>query len=59
MSPFVHSALTYSQYVAPLMANFDTKGNNSEIALYEELVQLYHDENKLDFDEIMMMYVFY
>ena len=35
MSPFVHNSLTYSQYVAPLMANFDTKGNNSEI-LYKE-----------------------
>ena len=36
MSPFVHSSLTYSQYVAPLMVYFDTRGNNSEI-LYKKI----------------------
>jgi len=35
MGPHVHRFLTHSQYVAPLMANFDTKANNSEI-LYKE-----------------------
>jgi hypothetical protein len=35
MSPYVHRFLTHSQYVAPLMANFDTKANNSEV-LYKE-----------------------
>ncbi|XP_060605179.1 plexin domain-containing protein 2-like isoform X2 [Ruditapes philippinarum] len=32
MSPFLHQWLTATQYIAPLMANFDTKiGNSSEI----------------------------
>ena len=35
MGPYVHPFLTHSQYVAPLMANFDTKGINSNI-LYKE-----------------------
>ncbi|XP_063421294.1 uncharacterized protein LOC134706356 [Mytilus trossulus] len=35
MAPFVHKFLTYSQYVAPLMANFDTQTNNSDI-LYKK-----------------------
>ena len=36
MSPFLHSWLTATQYIAPLMANFDTrKGNGSDI-LYKD-----------------------
>ncbi|CAC5393487.1 Plexin domain-containing protein 2,Plexin domain-containing protein 1 [Mytilus coruscus] len=35
MAPFVHKFLTYSQYVAPLMANFDTQTDNSDI-LYKK-----------------------
>ena len=35
MGPYVHRFLTHSQYAAPLMANFDTKANNSEV-LYKE-----------------------
>lgn len=35
MAPFVHKFLTYSQYVAPLMANFDTQTANSDI-LYKK-----------------------
>ena len=35
MGPHLHSGLTFSQYVAPLMANFDTKAINSKI-LYKE-----------------------
>ncbi|XP_071158432.1 mucin-2-like [Mytilus edulis] len=35
MAPFVHKFLTYSQYVAPLMANFDTQTDNSDV-LYKK-----------------------
>lgn len=36
MSPFLHSWLTATQYIAPLMANFDTRiGNGSDI-LYKD-----------------------
>ena len=35
MGPRLLVNITKSQYVAPLMANFDTKANNSEI-LYKE-----------------------
>ena len=35
MGPLLHPFLTHSQYVAPLMANFDTKAINSKI-LYKE-----------------------
>lgn len=32
MSPFLHQWLTATQYIAPLMANFDTSlGNKSDI----------------------------
>lgn len=37
MSDFLHSFLTASQYIAPLMANFDTSINHTESELlYKE-----------------------
>lgn len=46
MSDFLHQWLTATQYIAPLMANFDTQlGNNSYIR--------YMDNGSVDF------YVFY
>ncbi|KAK3589581.1 hypothetical protein CHS0354_043039 [Potamilus streckersoni] len=35
MSPFVHTFLTATQYTAPLMADFGTMGNNSDIYFQE------------------------
>ncbi|KAL3832465.1 hypothetical protein ACJMK2_024105 [Sinanodonta woodiana] len=35
MSPFVHSFLAATQYIAPLMADFGTMGNNSDIYFQE------------------------
>ncbi|ELT98818.1 hypothetical protein CAPTEDRAFT_136294, partial [Capitella teleta] len=36
MSPFLHQWLTTTQYIAPLMANFDTQlGNNSNVRYYD------------------------
>lgn len=36
MSPFLHQWLTATQYIAPLMANFDTSVNNDSIILYKD-----------------------
>ncbi|XP_062615230.1 plexin domain-containing protein 2-like isoform X3 [Saccostrea cucullata] len=36
MSPFLHQWLTATQYIAPLMANFDTSMNNDSIILYKD-----------------------
>lgn len=34
MGPFLHQWLTATQYIAPMMANFDTSlGNNSDIKI--------------------------
>ncbi|XP_069110868.1 plexin domain-containing protein 1-like isoform X2 [Argopecten irradians] len=41
MSPFLHKWLTATQYIAPLMGNFDTTlGNNSEI-LYKDYKDMF------------------
>jgi len=38
MSPFIHKFLTATQYIAPLMANFDTKtGGNHSTVLYRQV----------------------
>ena len=37
MSPFIHKFLTATQYIAPLMANFDTKsGGEQSTILYKK-----------------------
>ncbi|XP_056007924.1 plexin domain-containing protein 2-like isoform X2 [Ostrea edulis] len=36
MSPFLHQWLTATQYIAPLMANFDTSVGNDSVILYKD-----------------------
>ena len=45
MSDFLHQFLTYSQYVAPLMANFDTR-------LGKESFIHYADNGEWIFDDV-------
>ena len=41
MSDFLHQWLTATQYIAPLMANFDTRiGNHSSKIIYADTGQL-------------------
>ena len=41
MSPFIHKFLTATQYIAPLMANFDTKtGGDQSTILYKDFGKL-------------------
>ena len=50
MSDFLHQWLTATQYIAPLMANFDTQlGNNSYIR--------YMDNGSIDFYDFLMVRV--
>ncbi|KAL4221925.1 Plexin domain-containing protein 2 [Mactra antiquata] len=37
MSPFLHKWLTATQYIAPLMANFDTRVGNTSEVIYAEM----------------------
>lgn len=43
MSPFIHKFLTATQYIAPLMANFDTKsGGKGSTVLYTNVGKYSH-----------------
>jgi len=57
MSPFLHQWLTATQYIAPLMANFDTSIGNSSHILYRPFGELEWSHSSVEASSLLFSFL--